>query len=79
MEIYRPVCKSVEISASLSSSLACLFPAGLLRGFVSGSGGGSADHKSHFSFPVGSLGARCGGEQGVDTLRAAMAFLGRCN
>lgn len=36
MEMYRSVCKSVVISASLSPGLAYLFQVGLLRGFVSG-------------------------------------------
>lgn len=83
-EMYRPVCKSVEISASLSPSLANLFRVGLLRGFGSGRGWISRSPVSFF-FPRrffglrGAAAARCGGEQGEGALRAAMAFPGRCN
>ncbi|XP_037263106.1 uncharacterized protein LOC130158080 [Falco biarmicus] len=51
MEMYDPVCKSVEISTSLSPSLEYLFRAGLLRGCSPE--GWLSTSKAHLSSPVG--------------------------
>lgn len=56
--MYRPVCKSEEVRASLSPSLAYFFRVGLLRGFVVCVCGGGCISESLFFCPHGCFGLR---------------------